>query len=271
MSYKLRISLALTLTILFTNSSYAGNLGFGVHSGYGVLKYKENTSSFGTKVESESKQNVVLFGVSGEYSFPRPKNFYTGIVTDWVSGLKDEERWRENSTQIQTNDMKFFGEFYDLRFGYKNTFDNLYYRVHISGGWDGLHFKRDNFIARGVSRSSVTTQEDFSLWRTGAGFGVGYKLGKWALDGRLMYNYYPKGDVESSLYPGITFDTNGTCFDWGLGISRQITQNMNFYTGLSYTLIKLKEDVKKSGSQVGVFPNSETEMVVGMVNLTYAF
>lgn len=263
-------SLTIFLIIFFVDCVNAVDFGIGIHSGYGIIKYKEQTSAFGTNIESESKQNVVLFGVSGEYSLKKPGNFYIGIVTDWVSSLKDEERWRENNIQIQTNDMKFFGEFYDFRFGYKNTSDNLYYRVHISGGWDGLHFKGDNIIHEGISVSG-SIKKDISLWRIGAGFGAGYRLGKWALDGRLMYNYYPKGEVENSLYPGITFDTNGTCFDWGLGIGRQITRNLSFYTGLSYTLIKLKEDIKKSGSQLVVFPDSKTEMVLGMVNITYAF
>lgn len=261
------------ITLVFlTGTSYAGNLGFGVHSGYGVLEYKENTSAFGTKVESESKQDVVLFGVSGEYTFPRQDNFFIALVTDWALGLEGTEKWRENNVQVQTNDMEVFGEFYDLRFGYKeNTLDSFYYRFYVSGGWDGLHFKRDSFVSRGVSLSGSVT-EDFSLWHVGGGIGLGYKLGRWVLDGRMAYNYFPKGEVENSSLPQFTFDTNGTCTDAGLGIAYNITEKTGLYLGALYTLIKLDQsDVMRSGSVQAVFPESETEIMAGVVNLTYAF
>ncbi len=249
-----------------------GNLGFGVHTGYGVIKYEEQSSAFGPNREAESTQNVVLFGVSGEYSFPKPENFYAGITTDWALGLEDEETWSDNGTKFQTNDMRIFGQFYDFRFGYKNSRDSFYYRFHLSGGWDGLHFRRSNFVVEGIANSTGTITEDFSLWRIGGGLGLGYKLDQWALDGRAAYSYYPKGSVDNSSYPDITFDTNGTCLDMGVGVAREIAQNMNFYAGVSYTLLSLDQsDIIRSGSTLVVFPNSKTEIMVGVVNLTYAF
>jgi hypothetical protein len=249
----------------------ASNFGIGVHNGYGIIKYEEQTSAFGTTLDSESTQGVILFGISGEYSFPQPKNFYIGIITDWAFGLKDDEIWKENNKQIQTNDMRVFGQFYDIRFGYKNSLEDLYYRLYISGGWDGLHFKRDNFIWRGISVPGSVT-EDFSLWRVGAGMGLGYKIGKWALDGRIAYAYYPIGEVNNSSLPQFTFDTEGTCFDMGLGVVREMAKNLNFYVGGSYTLLKLDQsDIMQSGSIQAVFPNSKTEIMVGVVNLMYAF
>jgi len=269
--YKKHLILIVVIILFLTKNAHAGNLGFGVHSGYGVLKYKENTSAFGTKVESESKQNVVLFGVSGEYSLPRQDNFYIALVTDWALGLEGTEKWRENNVQVQTNDMEVFGQFYDLRFGYKDTLDSFYYRFYAGGGWDGLHFKRDRFVSRGVSLSGSVT-EDFSLWRTGGGIGLGFKQGKWALDGRFAYAYYPKGEVENSSLPQFTFDTNGTCTDAGLGIAYEVWEKTSLYLGGSYTLLKLDQsDIMRSGSIQAVFPESETEIIAGVVNLTYSF
>ena len=274
----------LILFILFVSccKAYAGNLGFGVHSGYGVIKYEEQTTALGTDLEGESKQNAFLFGVSGEYSFclkacspqvnlPRQKNFYAGITTDWAVGLENEETWKNNGAKSQTNDMRIFGQFYDFRFGYKDSVDSFYYRFYVSGGWDGLHFRRSNFVVSGTAVSGTVT-EDFSLWRTGAGLGLGYKPGKWALDGRLAYSYYPRGSVKNSSYPAITFDTNGTCMDMGIGIAREITKRINFYAGVSYTLIELDEsNIMRNGSGQVIFPNSKTEILIGVANLTYAF
>jgi hypothetical protein len=254
--------LIISSIIFFTSNTNAGNFGIGVHSGYGVIKYEEEPSAFGDDIESESKLDTILFGVSAEYSFNKPKNFFAGITTDWAFGLEDEERREENGIQIRTNDLKIFGQFYDIRFGYKNSLDRFYYRFYVSGGWDGLHFKRDNFMSRGISITDSVT-EDFSLWRTGGGLGVGYKLGKLALDGRFAYAYYPEGTVEKNDLSQFEFDTNGTCLDTGIGIAREISKNINFYVGGSYTLLKLDE--------ADVFPESKTQIIIGVVNLTYAF
>ncbi len=263
--YKKHLILTVVIILFSTANADAGNFGFGVHSGYGIIKFKEKEAFLGDNIESESKQDVILFGVSGEYSFQGHENFYAGITTDWASGLGDREIWRQDNVQVQTNDMKVFGQFYDVRAGYKNSFDNLYYRLYVSGGWDGLYLKRNDVIWQETPKSDST--EDISLWRIGLGTGLGYKLKKWALDGRLAYSYYPKGRTEDSSLPQFTFDTNGTCLDIGLGVAREIRQNMNFYLGASYTLQELKGDA----SNQNISWESQLEIIVGVVNLTYTF
>lgn len=265
------IFLIICLTLTQSGLAYAGNFGMGLHGGYGVLKYEESSSALGSDLESESSQNVILFGVSGEYSFPNINNVYAGITTDWAVGLKDEEVWKENGLEIQTNDMRAFAQFYDFRLGYKNSSDNFYYRYYLSGGWDGMHFSRDNFLTRGEPVSESIT-EDISLWRMGAGAGFGYKPGKWALDGRIAYAYYPVGKVENSSLPQFRFDTDGTCFDAGIGAARAINKNISFYFGGSYTFIKLNESaIEQSGLTRAVFPESRTEIITGMANIAYSF
>ncbi len=268
---KIIFLLIISSIIFFAGNVNAGNFGIGVHSGYGAIKYKEQSSAFGNKFESESTQNLVIVGVSWEYSFPKPENFYVNITTDWIFGLEGVERWKENTSQIQTTDMRIFGQFYDFRFGYKNSLNNFYHSFYVSGGRDALHFRRDKSVWRGTSVTGRVT-EDINLWRTGMGTGFGYKIGKWALNARLAYAYYPIGKVENSSLPQFTFDTNGTVLDTGLGIAREITHNVSFYFGISYTLLKLEQsDIMQSGSIQAVYPESKAEIVLGMVNLTYAF
>jgi hypothetical protein len=265
------IFLIICLTLALSYPTYAGNFGMGVHAGYGVLNYEESTSALGSDLESDSSQNVILFGVSGEYTFPQMSNFYADVTTDWAVGLQDEEIWKENGIEVQTNDMKAFAQFYDFRLGYKNGSDNFYYRYYISGGWDGMHFSRNKFVIDGeTSFSSVT--EDISLWRVGLGAGLGYKPGKWALDGRIAYSFYPLANVENSSLPQFRFDTDGSCFDFGIGAARAINKNMGFYFGGSYTLINLNESgVEEDGSTRAVFPESRTEIITAVANVTYAF
>lgn len=251
--------------------AHAGNFGMGLHGGSGVLKYEESTSALGSDIESDSSQNVILFGVSGEYTFPSMSNFYADVTTDWAVGLKDDEVWKENGIEVQTNDMEAFAQFYDFRLGYKNGFNNFYYRYYLSGGWDGMHFSRDRFVIEGKPLSESVT-EDISLWRMGAGAGFGYKPGKWALDGRIAYAYYPVGKVENSSLSQFRFDTDGTCFDAGIGAARAINKNMSIYFGGSYTFIKLNESgIEQSGLTRAVFPESRTEIITGMANISYAF
>lgn len=265
------IFLIICLTLSQADSAFAGNFGMGVHAGYGVLNYEESTSALGSDLESDSSQNVILFGVSGEYTFPQMNNFYADVTTDWAVGLKDDEVWKENGFEIQTNDMEAFAQFYDFRLGYKNGSDNFYYRYYLSGGWDGMHFSRDKFVIHDEPVSESVT-EDISLWRMGAGAGFGYKPGEWALDGRIAYAYYPVGKVENSSLPQFSFDTNGTCFDAGIGAARAINKNMSIYFGGSYTFIKLNESgIERSGLTRAVFPESRTEIITGMANISYSF
>jgi hypothetical protein len=244
----------------------AGNLGIGLHTGYGIIEFQEKETFHGANLESDSKQDAIILGGSGEYTLKRPENFYLGITIDWLFGLKDRETWQQDNVQIKTNDMKVFGQFYDLRFGYKNTEDNLYYRLYVSGGWDGLRFKRDNFISLGKPDEGSYT-EDISLWRTGVGMGLGYRFGSWAVDARVAYSYYPEGKTEDSSLPQYTFDTNGTCLDVGLGVAHEITKDMSFYLGGSYTLQKLNGD----NPDHTIYWKTRLELLVGMINLTHVF
>jgi len=251
--------------------AYAGNFGIGLHGGYGVLKYNERTSALGTDLESESSQNVILFGVSGEYSLPNTSNVFAGITTDWAAGLEDDEVWKDHALEIQTNDIRVFAQFYDLRLGYKDSVGNFYYRYYLSGGWDGMHFSRDKFVSIGEAVWESIT-EDISLWRIGVGTGFGYKPGNWALDGRIAYAYYPIGNVKNSSLPQFRFDTDGTCFDAGIGLARTINKNMSFYLGGSYTLIELHEsEIEEDSFMVAIFPWSKTEIATVMVNVAYLF
>jgi len=255
---------------LFIGSAYAGDFGMGVHAGYGTAGYKERTSALGVDVESESIQPVFLTGFSVEYTFRR--KLFINLTTDLLFGREGNERWSGDGVEIQENDMRISGQFYDLRFGYKDDLNNVYYRVYISGGWDGLSFKRDVFRVDGMPAGG-SVEEDFSLIRMGIGAGAGYKLNKrWAIDGRAAYSYYPYARVENTALPDFDFRIHGTCLDEGLGVTYQISDRLSLYAGFSYTLLRLDEsDVIEKGSVMAVFPASTTEIRTGMLNLTYMF
>lgn len=265
------IFIIITLSIVGIDYTYAGDFGIGVHAGYGSIIYEEKTSAFGTEIESEYTHPVILTGLSGEYGLKANVYLFINFTTDWVFGYEGDERWKEDGLEIQENEMKFFGQFYDFRFGYKDTVNNIYYRFYVSGGWDGLNFKRDGFIINGIPVDGEV-EEDFSLIRAGIGGGAGYKIKRWAIDGRIAYSYYPYARIENTALPGLEFKTHGRCLDGGIGIAYQIADRWNLYTGFSYTLLKLDEsDIIEKDSALAVFPESRTEITVGMVNLTYAF
>ncbi len=254
----------ISIIFIVCSNASGSNFGIGSHAGYGTFQFKENDQS----LKSESTQNMVIFGVSGEYSFNKPRNFFAGITTDWIIGFDDRETWTRNNTQAGTNDMSVSGQFYDLRFGYKNSINRFYYRIYISGGWDGLYLERDNSTQSGVNIPVNKVTRDYSLWRAGIGTGIGYSIGKWALDGRAAYSYYPAGDIDDSSLRLFTFDTNGTCLDAGLGVARRITDKMSVYAGVSYTFSTLDKSETINGFFV---PEADFEMLLGVVNLTYAF
>lgn len=256
--------LSFSFILLLSTVSNAGNFGAGSHAGYGNLSHKEEGMS-------DSNENVLFYGVSGEYTLQSNSHLFTGFVIDWGTGFYDEERWENKAAQSQSNDIRFFGQFYDIRFGYKNDLGDYYYRAFVAEGRDILRFKRDDFVFTGTPLQSSGT-EKLNLWRTSLGAGFGRRIGKWALDSRIAYSLHPSGRVEYSAYPGMDFDTKGTCLDGGVGLATSITDRMSFYAGVSGSLIELDEsDVKQAGSVNVSFPGSTTEIWVGMLNLTYAF
>jgi hypothetical protein len=253
------------------STTYAADIGIGLHAGYGAFYYKEDTSSMGAEIEAGSTQPAILVGLSGEYTPKARRNLFINLTTDWLWGLGGKERWREEGVEVQENDIRVFGQFYDLRFGYKDTLDSLYYRVYISGGWDGLNFRRDEFVLNGILLDGEV-EEDFSLIRMGAGIGAGYKIHRWAVDGRVAYSYYPYAMIENTALPEFEFRTHGTCLDGGIGIMYRIGGRLDLYTGFSYTLLRLDEsDVIERDAILAVFPESRTEIKAWMLNLTYAF
>ena len=262
----------LSLTVFFfAGNAGAGNFGMGVHSGYGVIQYGEQASLSGDEYRSDSRHDMVIFGVSAEYSFSRPENFYANITTDWVAGRQGTETWKRNDIRIQTTAMRVFAQFYDFRIGYKNTLNNFYYSLYVSGGWDGMRFKRDKYLWRGIPLTGGVT-ENIHLWRTGAGTGAGYRLGKWAVDGRLAYAWYPAVRVENSSLPRFVFDTEGTVIDTGIGLAREIYRGVNFYFGGSYSLFDLnRSNIMQKDSLQAVYPGGRIEIIAGMLNLTFAF
>jgi len=127
---KITLTSFLIAFALLTGESYAGNSGIGVHWGYGTLIYEEATSGLGTDIESELRMKTMLFGVSGEYSFKKPDHFFAAIVTDWVVGIEDKEDWNFDNVRIQSGDANVDGQFYDVRFGYKDSFEKFYYSMY---------------------------------------------------------------------------------------------------------------------------------------------
>jgi len=279
----LRFTFLFLAILLFAAEGYADNvgIGFGTHVGYGVTKYEENTDVFGKNTESEATLDTVLVGATVEYSLAVPENFYIGAVADLLFGLEDVEKWEEDDVKVQMNDISIDpGIFLDGRLGYKNSVDNFYYRIYGSFGWDGIYFRRKNFKRNGVSQNADTITEDFSLWRGGGGLSLGYAIDRWTLDSRAAYSHYFDGEIRNSSQDGIEFEAKGTCLDFGVGIAYQISERMKLYGGVSYTYIKLDEsEVDKNVTQTGnvikttqvVFPDSRTQILAGVVNLTFWF
>lgn len=258
------------MSILINGIVYGG-MGIGAHTGYGYIRYSESTDRLGEQIDSDTTLDAFIVGASIEYSFEGLKSVYVSFVTDWVFGLKDKERWWEDNVHYQTNDLTIFGQFYDGRIGVRDKIKRFHYTLYISGGWDGIHFRRTKFYRDGRLLDDVIT-EDFSLWRIGGGMGTGYSFDKINIESRVAYAYYFDGEVRNSSHSGLVYDTNGTCLDLGLGISYRIGQRWSIYAGWSYSLIKLDEsEPQKDDSLLTIFPYSRTEIKAGMFNLGYAF
>jgi hypothetical protein len=258
------------LIVISSCEAAAGSFGVGVHTGYGTISHKELHDSAGDVIQSESSQKALIAGVSGEYTFSSSHNIFAGLTTDWITGFGGREQWEINGIPPEASDMKFFGQFYDLRFGYKGWGDNIYYRAYISGGWDGLRFERDIFHYR-AREADEDLREDISLWRAGMGGAFGFKRGKWAIDTRAAYAYYPKGSIKYRSLPDAEFSTNGTCVDLGAGLAFAVSKRVHFYVGGSYTLIELESDSVHDGMISAGFPESRTELAGGVINLGYSF
>ena len=76
--------ISMLLIVFLAGTSYAENFKFDVHSGYGVLKFKEKENFHGDNFDSDFRHKAILLGLSGEYTFPKHENLYAGINADWV-------------------------------------------------------------------------------------------------------------------------------------------------------------------------------------------
>lgn len=133
-----KIVIAVAL-LVFSSTSYAhaGDFSFTTYTGYGILKYEEKEDFSGKDYETKFKQKAIMLGFTGEYLFQRPKNFFLAGVTEFEFGLENKEKSKENNAQFRTNDVRSFSQFYDIVFGYKNTYGIFHYKTLCSGwmGW----------------------------------------------------------------------------------------------------------------------------------------
>lgn len=274
---KFRILTFILTIVLFSGSAFAGNFSAVLdnlrvegHAGIGAIRYEEHASPADPEPkldDSEATLDAVLFGLSGEYTFPKPRNFYAVIKADWIWGSEDNEKWKKKHTIRQTNDLSITSEFYDVSLGHKNNLGRFYYRLFISGGWDGIHFRRKNlFDGSGNVIPSDTITEDFSLWRVGGGLASGYEINKWAFEVNAAYGYYYDAHIKNSAFGGVSHHTTGDRLDADLVVSRDITDRIKAYLGGSYIFIEMKEDKKAV-----TFPNSETQILIALLKLSYAF
>ena len=259
------------ISIFIINGRALAEIGFGAHAGYGYIKYSESTDKLGSQIDSDVRLDAIITGISIEYSFEEFRRIYISFITDWLFGLENRERWWKDHVKDQTNNLTIFGQFYDGRLGYRDEIKKFYYTLYISGGWDGLHFRRTKFRTNGNRYDDVIT-EDFSLWRIGGGVGSGFSFGQMSIESRIAYAYYFDGEVRNSSHSGLVYDTNGTCLDLGVGISYRVNKRWNIYVGWSYSLIRLDEsEPQRDDSLLTIFPSSKTEIMAGIFNLGYLF
>ncbi len=262
-----RVFLLLAAVILCVHYAEAGTLEFGERIGYGVLDYTENSSTAGSDIDSDADLRTVLFRLSVEYYFTEKEDLFFGSAAEWVWGTEDDETWDENGIEVQNNDLRIFGQNYDLRFGYRNRTQEFSYKLYALGGWDGIHFERDNFELIGTTDSNEVT-EDFSLWRGGVGLNLGYQFGKWAIEGSAEYAYYLEGTGENSERRDVDYDVDGERIDLTIGISREVIENLYITAGGTY--IKFDLDIDQVDDVIDQ-ADSELEVTAGVISLTYEF
>ncbi len=255
------------IIICLVNYAEAGRVEIGERFGYGVLKYEESSSPGGQELESEATLRTFLLGLSGEYVFSGQENLFMGANTEWTWGTENKEIWDINGVEAQKNELRIFGQSYDVRLGYKNSHQGFSYKFYITGGWDGIHFERDNFILQGTTRRNEVT-EDFSLWRTGGGLALGYKLGRWSLDGSAAYFFYPEGEGKNSSLRNVEYDTEGERLDAAVGMTRELIENLYVNFSVGYTLLDL--EINETENIVDQ-TDSKMQIGVGVIKLTYSF
>ncbi|MBC8413071.1 MAG: hypothetical protein ISR96_00070 [Nitrospira sp.] len=263
-----------SVLFVFGTTTSAEAVKAEAHVGYGNLNYQEHITIPGLAINSNADLETAILGVSLEFApLPERNKFFFGALVDWVFALDDVESWTTNGVLAQQNDIDVFGQFYGLKAGYQDNLDRLSYRLYGIGGWDGLQFNRNNTVQNGILVSVRGVVEDFSLWKVGAGGGAEYSFGRWSLQGNAELNHYFKAEVENTIAPDVTLKTEGGRIDASLGVSVAVTDNINIYAGGSFMLIVLDSDMQFSPLLGGtvIFPESETEIIAGIVRLTGSF
>ncbi|GBE04486.1 hypothetical protein BMS3Abin10_00102 [bacterium BMS3Abin10] len=232
------------------------------HIGYGSLDYEEENSG----IEGESEHNILLLGISGEYSITDA--IYAGLYADWGFADDDTEEW----SVAQTNDLDVFVQYYDLRLGYKSRIDDFQWKVYISGGWDGLNVDKDNYVVNGLPLAFPAVEQDLSLWRVGGGLSARLMIDRFAVDGLFAYSRYIEGDGEISTMQNIDLDAEGNRWDGEVGVSYEIVDNLSVRLGGQYTFIDLSESDAVTGpGWFTIFPRVEVQTISGNLGVNYSF
>jgi hypothetical protein len=245
--------------------------------GYGTLSYKEKTSAFGDNLESDAKMTAVL--LEGGKRYHLSDHYYLGFKIA-VGGVResDREEWTSNGLLVQTNDLSVSGPlgiglFYpqaEAGVDYYSPDSGFGTRLYLAGGYDMQVFKRTRFYDVATDTVSNTpSYEFFQLPRLGVGVEGGYEPTEgWGIFAGLQYDRIFSGKVTNSLVDA-SFSTEGQRGTASAGLSYS-TGDYLWRIGAQYMNISLDgSGIKLVDGVAFVFPDSESQLLMGFVELSY--
>jgi len=237
--------------------------------------YSEDTSSGGTSINSDWKAFYYKgTGILSKYDHENIQGeaFYGMFLTP-----KENESWDMNGSEVQTNDMSFWGIDTGVLLGWAFPLKmsdvkppdgfNITLTPLIGYEWKFERFTRQNFVVLQAITISDIVDEDYSIHSLDIGGRIDVVNGKFTVYAKPVFGIVLYNSAKNSVIGGSIKGDGGFLFNLDAGVDYAMTQNLTLGLAFKMELQNLNGSTKDNV----IWPDNTLQTYGGTVNARYRF